>query len=161
MPLWYDVQAEQDLVRVELRRRAYYQYLSAIADDLPAFTKEFALSDWYYSDSDRNPHDSWVETVEIREHASGDRRQVRNIQIKVELLTTSHSGRITFRYHNVVSYDLESWGNEPSKHGDWLSDEISLASGGNIVHEVLFSSGVKWRIKCNSISYEYTATEVS
>ena len=155
MPLFLDIQSEPEVSRIDLRRRAYYEYLKLISDELPAPTREFLLSDWYYSDSDRNPHDAWVEAIEIRENASGERSEVRTTQVKIELLSATHRGRITFLYDNVVSYDVASCCTELGKHGDWMSDEVTLAAGGNVLHDITFSSGVTWSIRCRFISYKY------
>jgi hypothetical protein len=41
------------------------------------------------------------------------------------------------------------------KQGDWLSDEITLASDGKIQHDILFSSGTSWIIRWGSVTYNY------
>src|SRR5262245_38425521 len=161
MALWFDIQNEDDYSRLQVRREAYFAYLNSVASYLPAATRDFALSDWYYSDSDKNPHDSWVERVELIETSSGERKQTRNIHINVELLSASHNARIVFRYENVVNYQLGSFCDYIAKHEDWLADEVTVGSGGTVLHEIAFSSGLKWKIQCKSISYEYVPLDDS
>src|SRR6266567_1751733 len=78
-------------------------------------------------------------------------------------LSAHHAGHIHFTYEHVFSYDL---GCLPQlrrsdgrfvlpKHEDWLADEISLSSSGNVVHEVHFSSGCVWKIEARRVSYLY------
>jgi hypothetical protein len=161
MPLYSDIMSDSDPGRNSARVAAYKQYLQSISDLLPAETRDFVISDWYYSDFHRCPHDAWVENLEILENSSGDRSQHRDIAIRLRLLSASHAGHIHFRYQKVQAYDLNATllrrsGN--AKHEDWLADEISLASGG-LQHEIRFSSGIVWKIVCGSVSYEYTPIE--
>ena len=154
MPLQSDINEEDDYQRLQTRWKAYDAYWAAVANWLPPNAKSFALSDWYRSDSDRNPHDAWVEAVTIAEHASGDRQQIRTIHITVLLLSASHDARIRFQYDNVLRYDLATAA-VVTKHDDWLADEITLASGGTVLHHIVFASGTEWRIQYRDISYEY------
>ena len=158
MPLYKDITGESDLCRNRARVAAYKKYLQSVAEYLPDETKAFALSDWYYSDLHRSPHDAWVDSLEIGEDSSGERQQNRALWIQMRLLSASHAGHIHFHYKGVTGYRLDGeWpsSREGAKHGDWLADEISLASEGQLVHEISFSSGITWRIQSNSIRYEY------
>jgi hypothetical protein len=83
MPLWADVQQDSDPRRIEVRRQAYREYLHSIAHYLPQPTRDFVLSDWYYSDTDKCPHDAWLESLEIFERFSGERKERRDIHIRV------------------------------------------------------------------------------
>lgn len=153
--------SDSDPKRNSARLTAYKQYLRSISDFLPPETRDFVLSEWYYTDFHRCPHDAWVESLEVFENFAGDRKQHREIEIRVRLLSASHDGHIHFRYQKVQAYDLNAMlmrrsGN--AKHDDWLADEITLATGG-IQHEIRFSSGIVWRIVCGSVSYEYTPIE--
>jgi hypothetical protein len=76
----------------------------------------------------------------------------------VKVLCASQAGHIHFQYRTVTAHDLD--GGSPlsrgaAQHGDWLADEITLASDKQLVHEILFSSGITWRIQSSSIRYEY------
>ncbi len=156
--MYKDIQRDDDLRRDSARVAAYKGYLQAVAEYLPDETRAFALSDWYYSDFHRSPHDSWVDSVEIGEDASGERHQNRQLWIRIRLLSGSQAGNIHFHYTGVTSYHLDGeWplNRGGAKHGDWLADEITLASGGQLLHEISFSSGIAWRIQSGSIRYEY------
>src|SRR5437899_2737982 len=106
MPLWIDVQQDGDSRRVEVRRQAYHAYLNSISAYLPQSVKDFVLTEWYYSDSDKSPHDAWVEGFEIFEESTGERKQNRVIHIRVRLLSAYHKAHIVFEYKNVVGYHL-------------------------------------------------------
>lgn len=103
MPLYSDINEDGDIKRLRARSEAYRSYLRSVAEYLPEATKSFVLNDWYYgyTDFDRCPHDAWVESLEIVEHASGERHQIREIHIKLRLLASSHRGHIYFTYENV------------------------------------------------------------
>lgn len=164
MPLHRDITQEHDVKRHAVRIAAYKKYLRDIAEYLPDETREFVLSDWYYDYADihRCPHDAWLECVEIKENSSGERQQIREITVRLRLLSASHAGHIEFQYCGVNSYRLDSYlprVGEKAKHGDWLADEISIASDGQIAHDILFSSGITWQIQCQSIRYEYQPIE--
>jgi hypothetical protein len=166
MPLHADIVSDSNLQRHKARAEAYVAYLKTIAEFLPAATKEFALSDWYYTDPDRCPHDAWVERVELFENFSGERKEQRNIGIKIRLLAASHAGHILFTYENVFGYDLtfspsiRQWDGKLvlPKHEDWMSDEVSLNSSGHVTHEIHFSSRCIWKIEAECISYAFTPT---
>ena len=165
MTLYSAITLDHDLPRNKARAKAYRAYLQSVAEYLPPATKDFALGDWYYADPDRCPHDAWVESVESAQEASGQRMEIREAMICVRLLASSHRGQIYFRYAGVTNYELNS-GNILSqqtrlgrgmKHEDWLADQITLGERGEVEHEILFRSGVVWRIRAKGISHEYKA----
>ena len=165
MPLYADIVSDGNLDRHKKRAAAYTAYLKEISEFLPAETRQFALSDWYYDyrDFDRCPHDAWVESFEVFENFSGKRREHRNVGIRIRLLASSHRGHIHFTYENVFAYGLNfsptvRVGDEKlvlPKHEDWMADEISLNSRGHVVHEIHFSSGCIWSIEAESVSYSF------
>jgi hypothetical protein len=164
MPLYVDIMSDEDPQRSATRVAAYRGYLESIAEFLPEKTREFALSSWYYEDFHRCPHDAWLEKVEVFENSTGDRSQVRDIGVRVKLLSASHAGYIQFQYQKVWAYDLNKRKIEHKpgiapQHGDWLADEITLTSNGQVLHEIRFSSGIVWRIECGSVGYEYLPIE--
>ena len=158
MPLYSDINQDGDIKRGRARSEAYRSYLRSIAEYLPEATKGFVLSDWYYADFDKCPHDAWVDSLEIVERASGERKQIREIHIKLKLLAASHRGHNCYTYENVSQYDLNArwlYCRTGPKHEDWLNDEITLAGTGEVEHEIVFRAGTQWNIRCKSISYEY------
>jgi|SRR5581483_4159711 len=52
MPLYADIVSDHNLERHKKRTEAYKDYLKAISAFLPVETRDFVLSDWYYSDED-------------------------------------------------------------------------------------------------------------
>jgi hypothetical protein len=168
VPLYADITSEDNPRRLKSRAEAYAAYLKTIAEFLPAETREFALSDWYYDHSnwDRCPHDAWVESVELLENFSGERKEQRNVGIKIRLLAASQADHILFTYDNVFGYalnflpNIQQWDGNPvlPKHADWMADEISLNSLGHVVHEIHFSSGCVWKIEAERISCTFTSS---
>ena len=164
MPLYPDIVSDHNLERHKKRTEAYKNYLKAISAFLPAETRDFVLSDWYYSDEDKCPHDAWVESFEVFENFSGERKEQRDVGIRIRLFSSWHRGHIHFTYDNVFAYglnfspDIRVWDGKPvpPKHEDWMADEISLSSKGNVVHEIHFSSGCIWRIEAQRVAYSFT-----
>jgi len=68
MPLYADIMSDGNVDRNRKRVAAYRAYLKEISEFLPAETREFALSDWYYCDPRKCPHDAWVESFQIFEN---------------------------------------------------------------------------------------------
>jgi hypothetical protein len=136
---------------------AYYQYLASVKDRLPPDAYSFATASWHYDFSDhRSPHDSWVESITVREPSAGDRQQHRQIEITVLLLAAYHDGHIALTYKDVRNYKLSS-DSAPLRngHGDWLIDEVRLSESGLAIHEVEFASGARWLIECADLQYQW------
>lgn len=135
--------------------RLYREYLASISDQLPPSAREFALAGWHHDFSDHQaPHDSWLESVLIYETATGDRNEVRQIQIKLRLLGAYHDGHIEIEYVDVARYSV---GSEFPMHGDWDLDEIRLADNGRVLHEIEIG-GTTWLIECQDIRYMWRPT---
>ena len=140
---------------------AYYRYLESVKDSLPPDAFSFATATWHYDFSDhRSPHDSWVESITLREPSSGERHQHRKIEITVMLLAAYHDGHIVLAYQDVRSYQLTALPSSNSTplrngHGDWLIDEVRLSESGLVSHEILFSSGARWLIESADIQYQW------
>ena len=130
----------------------YQEYLSSIADRLPTSARCFALAEWHYDPGDpRCPHDAWIERVEVLETGTGDRQEVRSLELRVRLLGAYHDGHIELTYQDVRRYRVAS--RRPA-HGDWLYDEIRLSSDGLVLHEIEIA-GDTWEIECQDIAYEW------
>ena len=150
-----------DLEDSHERAIAYQDYLRSIRDRLPAHVYDFATRHWRGDfDLRRDLHDSWVEELTIREPASGQRNESRELEIRVRLLGPYHDGRIEMMYSRVEYYRLETPTEfgfplvDPS-HGDWLVDEVRLSERGHILHEIEFSSGSHWIIECHDLRYAW------
>ncbi len=100
---------------IKRRFRAYEQYLESIRGHLPPSAHAFATTAPFRVDS--SLHDAWVENLTVSEPSSGERSEVRSLEIQVVLLSAWHNGHIELRYRNVQSYTLSG----PSRsegHGD-------------------------------------------
>ena len=137
----------------------YRNFLLSIRERIPASAYEFAAAPWHYDHEDhRCPHDSWVESVQIREPSSGTRREKRDLEIDVRLFVAFHDGYLELFYHRVHSYSFSV--KKPGKgqiwHGDWLVDEVAISANGFVLHEVIFSSDSRWTIEAEDIRHRWT-----
>ena len=141
----------------------YYSYLKSVREDMPQNAYSFAIADWHYDHSDpRCPHDGWLETLIVKEPSSGERNELREVEIRVELLGAFHDGLIELTYPGVRSYLLQRGGRNLDRsadlsegHGDWMIDEVRLSDKGNVLHEVKFSEGSRWTIESEDIVYRW------
>ena len=134
---------------------------------MPRHAFEFASAEWHYDHDDpRCPHDAWVDSLTVREPFSGERNEIRSLEIRVELLGAFHNGRIRITYPGVRQYSVfqprqHAPGPTPSRgHGDWLVDEVTVANNSRpehllVVHEIVFANGGSWTIESEDILYEW------
>src|SRR5687767_6084103 len=151
----YLVPPGSDFREIKIATARYLQYLESVRQLLPPNVYEFATADWRFDFRDhRCLHDSWVESVTVREVAGEADPSERHTEISLQLLGAYHDGHTVLSYEGVTDYQLSlrtpaeersyaGRGATPS-HGDWLVDEIRLAGTGTVVHEILFSSGARW-----------------
>lgn len=136
----------------------YAQYLLSIRNNLPLSAYEFASAPWHYDRTDpRCPHDSWLESMTISEPASGDRRDIRHVEIAMRLFGAFHDGYLELSYPSVRSYSLSGAFNisDNAGHGDWLIDEIRLSDRNLVHHEILFNDGNRWLIESKDIKISW------
>lgn len=146
--------------------RNYQTRLQKIKKSMPPSVQEFALADWHYNSSDhRCPHDAWLEHIIIREPASGDRLQIRGLEIEIRLLGAYHDGHLEFLYKEVESYCLDRaqrpgrWAEKPKGHGDWMIDELDLSEQGYILHEIEWLDNARWFIECRDFEFKWIPKE--
>jgi hypothetical protein len=136
----------------------YQRYLRDNAHRFPPGAFALATSDWYHGFSDpRAPHDAWLEWARFEEPASGDRRQNRQVSLRIRLLGAYHDHALEFYYPTVYAYTLDS-ANSAQGHGDWRYDEFRLSAQGRLIHEIEWSglSGqARWLIEASDV--EFTA----
>jgi hypothetical protein len=53
-------------------------------------------------------HDAWLETLTVRETASGERKQNRQLEIQVRLFGPYHDGWIHLNYTGVTQYSFHT-----------------------------------------------------
>jgi len=129
----------------------YYRHIESLRDRMPAKAYEFASAPWHYDDGTIGLHDSWVESVLLREAAEWERQEIRRLEIVVELLGAYHDRIIRLHYTGVREYEMTK---EASfSHGDWLTDEFDVNDAGLVVHEVDFANGGSWRIVCQDVEF--------
>jgi len=136
-----------------LRYKKYYDYIETVKQAMPQAAYMFAIAPWHYNHNDpRCPHDAWIETIKVREIASGSRSQIRSTEIFIRLLGAFHDGYIEITYEKVVNYSIIQ--NTPDGHGDWLLDEIRLSEEKIVIHEIIFVGG-RCMIVCEDIIYQW------
>lgn len=146
--------------------QAYQNRLQKIKKRMSPSVQEYALADWHYNPSDhRCPHDAWLEHLIIRELASGERSEIRTLQIEIRLLGAYHDGYIELLYKDVESYCLDQphrrgqWETTEKGHKDWKVDEVDLSKNGYILHEIEWQDGGHWFIECRDFEFKWIPTE--
>jgi hypothetical protein len=126
----------------------YLEYLQTVKRDLPDHIYAFA-SDFRHFDlsSPSSLHDAWLESLTVREVASGSRNEIRKLEVKLSLLGPYHDRTIHLTYSGVERYSFDSPARpgetrySHTAHGDLLTHEIRLGTHGLFVHELLFERG--------------------
>jgi len=147
---------------LEKQYAEYKKYLESFQGRLPSSALTFATAAWHYDARDhRALHDSWLESLAIREIFEGERMQHRSVEIEMHLLGAYHDGHTTLTYRGVAGYAL-SLPHRDSGHADLLVDEFSLSANGLLVHEILFSSGGRYSVECRDFDWLWSPfSEVS
>lgn len=159
-----DIKGIEDHLLIRECFNRYYQYLYSVKDELPQNVIDFAFASWHYDFSDHQcPHDSWVESLKIVELGSGERKQNRNIEIRLQLLGAYHDGFIELIYKDVKGYTLtlpqKRSSTKNTWHGDWLADEIRLSENGLVIHEIEFQVSGSWKIFFSDMECKWTPFE--
>lgn len=138
---------------------AFHRYQTCLLEIKTKLTKglyELATSDWYYDFTDhRCPHDSWLDGVNFTSRVSGERSEIRLLDIELKLLGAYHDLFLFFTYVNVKSYVLSDWNLELG-HKDWIRDEFRLSEKGFVLHEILWAGPddkTRWVIECEDIHF--------
>jgi hypothetical protein len=148
-------QRDSDVERAFAR---YTEYLKANSHRFPKSAYTLATSDWYFGfSSHQAPHDSWLESVQMGEPSSGERREVRTTSICIHLLGAYQDGFIEFHYPTVFEYRLvaDTLG---QGHGDWRYDEFRLDEKGRLVHEIewaAFGAMNTWLIVASDVHHKW------
>ena len=144
----------------ELQFGSYLAFLDSIKDRLPPHVHAFASDSRYYGvDSPSSLHDAWLETLTLREVASGERHEIRPLEIRLVFLGPMHDRRIHLHYRAVTRYlfTFEGPARPPVSHGDLITHEIRLGKKG-LIHELLFEPGPAGRgatllIECSDLRH--------
>lgn len=143
----------------EINYFPYRAYVESIRDRLPPHVYAFA-SDIRHFDlqSHSSLHDSWLESLTVREIASGERQEIRRMEIALTLLGPFHDLRIHLRYTGVTRYSFIAPRRGDSRydhtaHGDLFTHEIRLGPEGLLVHELLFERDATFLIECSDLRH--------
>ena len=133
----------------------YFEYVETIRNSLPAHIYEFASSEKYFTlNSPHSLHDSWLNSVEIRESHGKETDSVVGITLK--LLGQLHNRIIILDYKDVAGYSLTGKKNPynyaDTFHGDVFTHEIRLSDAGNLIHEILFQDST-FTIECKDFTH--------
>jgi hypothetical protein len=141
----------------------YAAYLAAVSGEMPTGAYALASASWYFDFRHHgSPHDGWLEQATVAETpAAGGRRAT---SITLRLLGAFHDGHVELRYRDVSRYrmELQPGCEERGRgHRDWRYDELRLAPGGRVEHEIewwgLGPTGT-WLIEAADVEYRWTAS---
>ena len=138
----------------------YRAYVETIRTKLPAHVYAIASDPCYFDlQSHSSFHDAWLESVTVCEAASGERNEIRRLEVRLSLLGPFHDRRIHLHYTGVTRYSFDAPGRygdpryERTAHGDLITHEIRLGHPGLLIHELLFERGATLLIECSDIRH--------
>jgi hypothetical protein len=86
----------------------YRVYVESIRNKLPEHVYAFASNPGYFNlDSHSSFHDAWLEALTVREAASGEREQIRQLEIQLCLFGPYHDRWIHLNYVGVEQYSFQ------------------------------------------------------
>lgn len=140
--------------------KRYSRYVDSIRNQLPAHVFAFASDSQYFDlGSHSSLHDAWLESFTVREDSSGERHEIRRMEVAISLLGPFHDRRIHLRYSGVTRYTFVApprYGEpryEHTAHGDLLTHEVRLGRDGLLIHEFLFERDATFLIECSDIRH--------
>ena len=138
----------------------YSAYVATIQEMIPAHVYSFASDSRYFDlTSHSSLHDSWLESLTIREVASGERKEIRRMEVAICLLGPFHDRRIHLHYSGVTHYKFDApphYGEqrfEHTAHGDLFTHEIRLGHDGLLIHELLFENDSTFLIESSDLRH--------
>ena len=136
----------------------YEDDLAAIAEQLPANARKYALAGWHCDVTDhRCIHDAHVEAIGVVESGSGERKQKRALGLVVRLMGAHQDRYLILKFPSVRRYSIERNASDPARenesgHGDVLDDSIKLASAGYVLYSMRLEFG-RIEIEANDIQF--------
>ncbi len=138
----------------------YAAYIESIRDKLPAHIYSFASDPRYFDLSSHSSlHDAWLESLIVREASSGQRHEIRRLEIALCFLGPFHDRHIHLNYTGVTRYTFTTPPRyddpryEHTAHGDLLTHEIRLGHEGLFIHELLLERDATFLIECSDIRH--------
>jgi hypothetical protein len=156
-----EISTRADFERQKEKWREYLEYLESVRGRMPGSAHEFATASWHYDTADaRSLHDSWVDSLVIREPAEGDRHEIRPLEIEDRLLGPYHDGNTILNYRKVQAYSMDTPLDSSLRHGnvghgDWLCDEVRISERDHVIHEIECSWWSRWLIECQDIEWTW------
>jgi hypothetical protein len=155
----YILAAERHRPEPEASRlwKEYEGYLKSNAARFPPGALALATSDWYFGFFDhRAPHDAWLEEATFAEPATGERNELRSLNLRVTLLGAYHDFILEFFYPEVFSYTLSNPATGGG-HFDWRYDEFRLSEDGKLIHEIEWAGppgyAGRWLIEASDVQF--------
>ncbi|WP_125564801.1 hypothetical protein [Pseudoalteromonas rubra] len=135
----------------------YLEYMRARKGKIPVHVYEFATDvNRHDFESPQSLHDSWVTSINIKEHRNKERPFNPSTTIEIELLGPMHDRNIVLKYEEIESYAFEGTKNPynyaDTYHGDIVCHEVRLTEGGYLLHEILMASEATIKIVCKNIT---------
>jgi hypothetical protein len=140
-----------------LRFDEYFEHIESIRHQLSSEAYEFASNFEHYNlQSKSSLHDAWVQSVQIEESASGPRKEVRQLGVRISLLGSYHDRILLLTYDQVSAYAMSAQCGvtQAVAHGDILTHEVRKTDGQQVVHEILFASGSTFLVECRDLRFE-------
>lgn len=132
----------------------YREYLQQNQERFPASAFELASGALIDAVHPENPHDAWLEWARFGEPATGKRREVRRLDLRIRLLGAYHDRYIEIYYPEVFSYALKNPTAEGG-HWDWRYNEVRISEGGHVLHEIEWAgapgASAHWIIEASDI----------
>jgi hypothetical protein len=138
----------------------YHRYVESIRERLPEHVHAFASDPRFFDTTSHSSlHDAWLESFTVREAASGERHEIRRLEIEIILLGPFHDLRTRLRYTGVTAYSAFAPAKpghpryEHTAHGDLITHEVRLSDSGGLIHELLFERDATILIECADIRH--------
>jgi len=139
---------------------SYEKYILSIRASLPDHIYAFASNPAYFNlESPSSLHDAWLESLVVNEVATGERNEIRQLEVKLILLGPFHDRRIHLHYTGIAQYSFQAPPGydqqryQHTAHGDLFTHEIRLGHGGLILHELLFEREATLLIECKDFRH--------
>jgi hypothetical protein len=152
----YIVSAEDEGINFQ----RYVDYIKSIKSNLPDHVYSFASDSRYFDlNSPMSLHDSWLESLIVKEISGDEGSKSRSLAIQLILLGPFHDRRICILYTGVTKYlfdtppQSDSPRNAHIAHGDLYTHEVRLGNEGLLIHEILFERGSRFLIECKDFTH--------
>jgi hypothetical protein len=137
------------------------QDVARIASKLPVNARKYALAAWHCDLTDRRCiHDAWVEQIIVVERGSGERKQLRSLDIAIRLLGAHRDRHLILKFPSISHYIIDrphsdSKRQDTAGHGDVLDDSIKLTGDGQVLYTLRLEFG-KIEIAAKDIQFSQT-----